>query len=430
MEPALLAYNHIVITFLPPILFLSVGYFLHDPVNLLASTILSIAVISQITFQKKKHDIPPCFEVKVILAITLFYVISSVFNRVPFIESLQGNYQRNFGIFYWLSMAGLVHIYSSEQIKLEKFLYQSLPILAVLATTYGLFQKLNQDPLPWKNEFDAVQLTLGNPNFAGALLGMISVIYFDGFIRNREVKKKVAYFVMWSLNYYVALGTNSLQSHAIIFIVSSVYLVVLYANSPKKYIRFSIRSLLFTTCSLLPIAIFMVTSKFGAFGGIRDKFYFEGNVSARLDYWITGIKMFRDNLIFGVGPDQFQKYAAVYRDANQVLRDGAFVIPDKAHNTMIDQFANGGIFVGILWCVLVASISIQPLLIAKIQLAKDFRFRLAILTSIWFSYVFQALISPDQVQLSVLGFASGALLLQECRAVHVSNKKLEMQTKI
>ena len=33
--------------------------------------------------------------------------------------------------------------------------------------------------------------------------------------------------------------------------------------------------------------------------------------------------------------------------------DGVFVIPDKSHNVLIDHFANGGVFAGIVWIAFV-----------------------------------------------------------------------------
>ena len=182
--------------------------------------------------------------------------------------------------------------------------------------------------------------------------------------------------------------------------------------------------------SLVPMTIFIMFSKSDTLNEFKSKLFYEGNIPARLDYWQNGIDIFRDNAFFGVGPDQFQKYAGLYRDTNQVLRDGAFVIPDKAHNTMIDQFANGGIFIGILWCLVVLIISVQPLLALRHEINLKNRFQIALLSAIWFSYIFQALISPDQVQLSVLGFATGALLLRECRIIRspIHNVKIDRNT--
>ena len=37
----------------------------------------------------------------------------------------------------------------------------------------------------------------------------------------------------------------------------------------------------------------------------------------------------------------------MYRTPTQIVRDGNFQIPDKAHNVLIDHLANGGVFAGV-----------------------------------------------------------------------------------
>jgi len=107
-----------------------------------------------------------------------------------------------------------------------------------------------------------------------------------------------------------------------------------------------------TQILLVSITVFtslIVFSSFRFLDGLKNAFYFQGSIPQRFDYWITGVQIFSENWLLGVGPDQFQRHAALYRNSEQVLRDGDFVIPDRAHNVLIDHFANGGIGAGILW---------------------------------------------------------------------------------
>jgi hypothetical protein len=142
----------------------------------------------------------------------------------------------------------------------------------------------------------------------------------------------------------------------------------------------------------------------------REKLFFQGSVAQRLDYWRTGFEIWKDHPIFGVGTDQFQRYAALYRTPEQLKRDGVFVIPDKSHNVLIDHFANGGLVVGLIWIAFV--ISVFYMLIKSIrnnenvQVPRD----LAILGTMWSTYVLQALISPDQIVLSLIGYSSAGLI--------------------
>jgi O-antigen ligase len=400
------------LVYLPLILFVAVGHILYDPVVLLASAVLSISLLVKISFIKFKFS-DLNIAARISLGIFFMYAVSAIINKVPFIESLVGNYQRNFGLLYWASVVCIFIIFSSKDFRVDKFLFQALPIFAAVALFYGLLQRLDVDPLPWKNEFNSVQLTLGNPNFAGALLGMISVVFLDGMVRNEKIFLRISYFFMWCLNLFVAQGTNSLQSYVLIVVSSSVYISTLFQKSKNDRFRMLSKSLFFLIFITPIFVLFTIFSKIQFLANFKAKFYFEGNVEARLDYWNIGLHIFKDHFFIGVGPDQFQKYAALYRDANQILRDGTFVIPDKAHNTLIDQFANGGVFVGLLWCLLVILISFQAIKLSTVELEHNTRVRISILSSLWFSYIFQAFISPDQIQLSVLGFISASLIIRE-----------------
>jgi O-antigen ligase len=149
---------------------------------------------------------------------------------------------------------------------------------------------------------------------------------------------------------------------------------------------------------------------------LREKIFFQGSIPQRLDYWQNGIDIWKDHPIFGVGPDQFQRYAASYRSPSQIIRDGNFVIPDKSHNVLIDHLANGGAIAGILWVSIVISVFWVSVKLVRLNLAD--RIKVGSLTAVWTAYVAQSLISPDQIVLSVIGFTSGGLL------VGIYNKEL------
>jgi tetratricopeptide (TPR) repeat protein len=93
------------------------------------------------------------------------------------------------------------------------------------------------------------------------------------------------------------------------------------------------------------------------------------------------------------------------------LRDGPFVIPDKAHNVLIDHFANGGIFAGLTWLTFVVLVFVSLFVsLKKTENKTEYR-NLAVLGSIWTTYVAQALISPDQLILSAIGYLTAGLIV-------------------
>jgi hypothetical protein len=138
--------------------------------------------------------------------------------------------------------------------------------------------------------------------------------------------------------------------------------------------------------------------------------FFQGSVAQRLDYWRTGFEIWKDNPLFGVGADQMQRYAALFRTPEQLKRDGLYSIPDKSHNVLIDHFANGGLVVGLVWVAFVVSVFFM--LYKAIQKNENVQVRrdLALLGTMWSTYVLQALISPDQLVLTLIGYSSAGLI--------------------
>jgi hypothetical protein len=87
-----------------------------------------------------------------------------------------------------------------------------------------------------------------------------------------------------------------------------------------------------------------------------------------------------------------------------------FVIPDKSHNVLIDHFANGGMVVGLIWIAFIASVFY--VLVKSLRKTEHVQVRrdLALLGTMWSTYVLQALISPDQIVLSLIGYSSAGLI--------------------
>jgi uncharacterized membrane protein len=269
---------------------------------------------------------------------------------------------------------------------------------------------LDKDPLPWTNPYKAVSLTLGNPNFAGAFFGILSVIAFSRIFVGKGVVQKSFGVLLFGATVFISLKTNSLQSP--LLIVGGIVVFTLLSNLGSKSGLGRIAK--FSSGGVLGAAVVGVVVLFAGSASwlatAREKLFFQGSVAQRLDYWRTGFEIWKDHPIFGVGTDQFQRYAALYRTPEQVKRDGIFVIPDKSHNVLIDHFANGGLIVGLIWTAFV--ISVFYMLVKALRATEKVQIRrdLAVLGTMWSTYVLQALISPDQLVLSLIGYSSAGLI--------------------
>ena len=391
-----------------PLVVLSVGWFAHDPVALFASTVLLIGALTGLLFRRgiwKKSWI-----LGLPFAVVVGYLISALVNGQGLASLYLGGYQRNFGVATWLALAIVFLIGAQGEVKMRGYLDWVLPGVLIAGLGYGLVQFLDKDPLPWTNPYKAVSLTLGNPNFAGAFFGILSVIAFSRIFVGKGVVQKSFGFLLFGATAFISLKTNSLQSP--LLIVGGIVVFTLLSNLESKSGLGRVAK--FSSGGVLGAAVVGVVVLFAGSASwlatAREKLFFQGSVAQRLDYWRTGFEIWKDHPIVGVGTDQFQRFAALYRTPEQVKRDGVFVIPDKSHNVLIDHFANGGLVVGLIWVAFVVSVFFMLIkalrATEKVQVRRD----LAILGTMWSTYVLQALISPDQIVLSLIGYSSAGLI--------------------
>jgi O-antigen ligase len=394
---------------LTPLVLISVGWFAHDPVSLLASTMLVTGALGCVLLLRrgawKKNWI-----VWLPFGVVAGYVISGIVNGQGLASIYLGGYQRNFGVATWFALALLFLIGAQGEVKVRGYLDWVLPGVLIAGLGYGFIQFLNKDPLPWTNPYNAVSLTLGNPNFAGAFFGILSALAVSGMFVGKSIGLKIFGVLLFAATVFISLKTNSLQSP--LLIIGGVLVFALLSNIGIKsglgrVVKFASSGVLGASGAGV-VVLFTGGGSFLA--AVREKLFFEGSVAQRLDYWRTGFEIWKDHPIFGVGTDQFQRYAALYRTPEQIKRDGVFVIPDKSHNVLIDHFANGGMIVGLIWIAFVCSVFYMLIKALqnneKIQVRRD----LAVLGTMWSTYVLQALISPDQLVLSLIGYSSAGLI--------------------
>jgi O-antigen ligase len=87
--------------------------------------------------------------------------------------------------------------------------------------------------------------------------------------------------------------------------------------------------------------------------GPLEKYLYKDSVTLRGYYWNAGINMLRENLFSGVGIDRYGANFKLYRDPSFSLRQGYELNSTNAHNVFIQYFATGGLFLGIIYLVLI-----------------------------------------------------------------------------
>ena len=389
-----------------PLLFVSVSWITYDPINIVFSSALLLMAVLILTLQKNYQYYKSIFLIAP-LSLPVVYFVSGLLNSQSLYSIFVGGYQRNFGVATFLALSVIFLESSKLQINLNRLINSLLAVL-IIANIYGYLQIAGIDPLPWTGLHTGIILTLGNPNFAGAFLGILSSIPLVKFFQSKSFNTKGAFIVLFTSTVFLGLRSNALQSQLLTLLGCLIVIYILQSNNQSRSGKMLRR---FCSGAILASIIFiLLLFSTNIFRDLKLQIFSQGSIPQRLDYWRTGIQIFLDNSLFGVGPDEYHRYAAIFRTPQQLVRDGYMAIPDKAHNVFIDHFANGGLLVGVLWLFLVLSVSYAGVRLIQ-NIGNYDKFNVSIVISIWVTYIVQALISPDQVILSVLGFVSGGIIV-------------------
>ena len=117
------------------------------------------------------------------LVIIFWLLISSLLNQRNFFPLLFGTYKRYVGLSSFLLLA-LAMLYVSQQSdSVRKYFVKSIRLTYLIFAIYCLMQFLKIDPINWQALYKGSFGTLGNPNFASGLLGVLLPIFIHGFKR-------------------------------------------------------------------------------------------------------------------------------------------------------------------------------------------------------------------------------------------------------
>jgi len=392
-----------------PAAFVSVGWFLSQPVTLLSSVVLAMMAILGLIVKKRNIVLGSRRIILIAFALPFIYVVSALVNQQSIVNTLFGMYGRGFGLVTLTALATIMLV--ASRTGSDAFFTRVIPSFSVIVTVYGLLQAFNLDPLPWRNEYQTVQLTMGNPNFSSALFGLISVFYLSQIFTNKQVVYKVGNLALYALTFFLIYKTKSLQGYAVAILAALIFVYLYLSSLNIKFWKTLQKMILAGGGIVVAGLIAVISNQFAVFDRPRKFFAIQANTEARLEYWRLGIEMWKDHPLFGVGVDNYQDWSPLYRTPELIRIDGYSVIPDKSHNIFIDHFSNGGVLAGIIWiisCLLILSVALK---LIRTEIPQKIQVRVYILTSIIIGYLFQAFISPDQLILALLAFISAGILL-------------------
>ena len=380
-----------------------------DPFNapkfwvlLIGGAWLSGYVISYLRENKKNLQGTISRSVALIFVFISFLTISMFMSKNNFVAFFGDNMRKN-GYLAYLSLsiiflATVFFVRNNNLIKLYKFMLLS----ALAVGGYGLLQMTDNDFINWSSSGMALFSTMGNSNFAGSLMAILATITLGGsYIYRSSVALSGTSIIAFVILVITIFPTNARQGLLLLFFGISYLIIVIIYNFNRVIGRIAI---LLSFAGLLISILGMLQ-----LGPLTNLLY-KASVSVRGFYWRAGIEMFQNNILFGVGLDNYGSFFKQYRELGYPLKYGYSLTSTNAHNVFIQQFATGGIFVGISYILITLFVFWCGIKSLRKFKGED-RNTLAVFFIAWLAFQGQSVISIDNIGISIWGWVLAGVIV-------------------
>jgi O-antigen ligase len=268
--------------------------------------------------------------------------------------------------------------------------------------TYGLMQISGLDFVQWNNPYNAVISTVGNPNFAAAVMAMMASIVFGPVLNNSfNVYYRIASFLLTMMLLLTIYSSGARQGLIAIAIGIGVYVIIWLYGIKSKLRHLALGS------SLL-IGVFAILGMLQI--GPLTSYLYKGSVTVRGYYWRAGVEMLKDQPIFGVGYDRYGAYFKEFREVGYPLAYGFNITSSNAHNLPIQIFSTAGVLTGIAYLAILGFIVWRGIVGIRSKQGNE-RLLVASVFSAWLAYQAQSIISIDNIGISIWGWVLGGVVV-------------------
>jgi len=381
-----------------PVMFFAISPMLNDATTLLRSGIISLIPLIYVLLRPIK--IKKYFMLLVVfILINLSLIISWYVNKQEIYSFLVGSYGRNLGLLALNGLFLISIIFANKIINNEFGLIKSIYITIIVAQAYGIIQYFNLDPLDWADKSFKIPLTLGNPNFSSAFLGITSLVPLYHFMHYKN-KIRFLNLVVYLISGFLILNTQSSQGFIIYILNLLLFIIINNRKVLKKYFK---TVLLFTVIFLSSILTIILIQAL-TFKTMFDALSNAMNLQDRLNHWSLAWRMFSDKPWLGFGFGDQQKYSAEYLNLEDAKKWGNYLQPDKAHSVPFDYFVGAGLVAGLSYIFFITLIFYYVYKISRFTITVGDSDFVKLIGLTWGGYVFQTLISPSHIYLDLIGF--------------------------
>lgn len=247
----------------------------------------------------------PTWIITLISILVVLIITSTYLSQTPFLRAMFGQFGRGNGLFYYFAALGvfLLAAMSYSQINEEQF-SRLMMYLSIILAFYAFLQSVGIDIAKLNTrELSPVVLTLGNSNFAGGLLAMLFGFVFTRSFRSTKIDIKD--LVISVLLLFGIYSTGAVQGYLIVAFVFFVIVPIRIVSVAKNRIwKLTLYAFWGIPTLLLIIGL--------AGSGPMSRVFARPSFQIRIEYWKISLRILRDNLLIGIGPDQLYDVSPLY----------------------------------------------------------------------------------------------------------------------
>ncbi|MGH2951090.1 MAG: O-antigen ligase family protein, partial [Solirubrobacterales bacterium] len=324
-----------------PLAFEPGGFFIFLPVKWALATVLVAAGLAALIFERRSLGRPP-FLLPAWAALLAILVASSAFG-IGGLTSWIGYPGRYLGVLAWVAFGGAFMLGASLREHADRALVvRAFSAASIVVSAYALFQEVEIDFVDWSEGIDTsrTRSTLGNAAFLGAYLAV--VVPLAGRLASSRSEP-----TMWRCVHAAAaiLGSVALLTTETrgAWVGAVVGIVVVAVLERRRLRELPTRTTALAGGAALLVVILLATVSPAAerIRSIPDPD--AGTAEGRLLQWERTLDLIGDRPALGWGPDTYAFAFPPYIDAEFERDAGREVIPDRAHNLVLDLGATTGV---------------------------------------------------------------------------------------
>jgi O-antigen ligase len=294
----------------------------------------------------------------------------------------------------WIAIIAIIQI--KHLLTFKKYFI----VTFLLLIFYGFLQYFNYDFVKWSNPYNRILLTVGNPNFSSALLGIFSLVFLGTFKQSRRILTVLQIGVLVSVIFLI-YSSQSRQGLIALTLGGLATFIMWYRVKGFRYSQFAIPALL-GGFGLVSLGLF----KLGPLASILYK----GSIETRFFYWRAALRMFLSHPSFGIGIDRYQYYFKQYVDVGYIRNYGVEITSSNAHSLILQFLATTGIFFTSVYLVVIGFTIVRFAKLIHKTTGDNQKLFFGIFGA-WVAYLAQSVISIDNIALSIWGWALSGILI-------------------